>query len=245
MNIAITAGGTSEHIDAVRAITNTGTGTLAALIVNTFINNYIDKIDKIFYIHTTKAKLPETNDKIIFIPVEDTNSVKNAVEKVLTENKIDYFIHAMAISDYYVDFVTSAERIKEVVDAQSYNTVNDFYIQIESTKMDNSKKLSSNEDNLVVMLRKTPKIIGLIKKVSPNIHLIGFKLLNNVTTDELINVAYNLLNKNSCDYVVANDSTKITSNYHEAHIVDKDKNYKTVTSNESIANELGKIIFNN
>ena len=34
MNIVITAGGTTEHIDAVRGITNTGTGTLASIIAS-------------------------------------------------------------------------------------------------------------------------------------------------------------------------------------------------------------------
>ena len=37
--------------------------------------------------------------------------MKNAVEKVLTENKIDIFIHSMAISDYYVDYVSTINSL--------------------------------------------------------------------------------------------------------------------------------------
>lgn len=237
LNIVITAGGTTEHIDAVRAITNTGTGTLASIIANKFVNSIF--LNKIFYIHTKGAKLPKKTDQIEFIEVEDTESVKQAVVKVLTENKIDWFIHAMAISDYYVDFVTTVDNLFNV----NAVSVNDFYGKAKETKLDNSKKLSSNEDNLVVMLKKTPKIISLIKETSPETHLVGFKLLNNVTKDELIDVAYNLLVKNSCDYVVANDSTQITQNMHIAHIINAKKEYTTVATNDAIAQALQHIIF--
>lgn len=246
MNIAITAGGTSEHIDAVRAITNTGTGTLASIIANKFLDEYSDKFDKIFYIHTTNAKLPRDSEKVVLISTEDTMSVYNAVQKVLTENKVDYFIHAMAISDYFVDFVSTADRVadsimKSLTDL-SVESPADIFLKGEN-RLDNSKKLSSDADNLVVVLRKTPKIIGSIKEFSSSTHLIGFKLLNNVTEEQLIDVAYHLMQKNGCDYVVANDSAKITKEQHIAHIVDKDKKYITVTSNDSIAEQLGKIIF--
>ena len=246
MNFVITAGGTSEHIDAVRAITNTGTGTLASIIANKFVDYHYDEFDKIFYIHTTNAKLPDNSDKIELIQVEDTMSVYNAVQKVLKENKIDYFIHAMAISDYFVDFVSTADRVadsimKSLTDL-SVESPADIFLKGEN-RLDNSKKLSSNEDNLVVVLRKTPKIIGSIKEISPDTRLIGFKLLNNVSVQELVDVAYALLMKNSCDYVIANDSNKITRYYHEAHFVDKNKNYTTVYSNEDIAKKLIEIIF--
>ena len=246
MNFVITAGGTSEHIDAVRAITNTGTGTLASIIANKFVDYHYDEFDKIFYIHTTNAKLPDNSDKIELIQVEDTMSVYNAVQKVLKENKIDYFIHAMAISDYFVDFVSTADRVadsimKSLTDL-SVESPADIFLKGEN-RLDNSKKLSSNEDNLVVVLRKTPKIIGSIKEISPDTRLIGFKLLNNVSVQELVDVAYALMMKNSCDYVIANDSNKITRYYHEAHFVDKNKNYTTVYSNEDIAKKLIEIIF--
>lgn len=43
-NIVITAGGTSEYIDTVRKITNSGTGKLGATIANKLSNE-----NKIFY----------------------------------------------------------------------------------------------------------------------------------------------------------------------------------------------------
>lgn len=240
MNIIITAGGTTEHIDAVRAITNTGTGTLAAIIASTLQDR--NEVDNIFYIHTKNAKKPASDEKITYIEADDTNSVAAAVEKVLTENKIDCFIHAMAISDYYVDFVSTVDNIVKDICADD-NIDLATSIKNGVSRLDNSRKLSSNEDNLVIMLKKTPKIIGMIKKLSPETKLIGFKLLNNVSEEELINVAYNLLLKNKCDYVVANDATKIFGQKHDALFVDANKNIAFhATTNEEIAEFMSTII---
>lgn len=247
MNIVITAGGTTEHIDAVRAITNTGTGTLATYIVERilFREKIVGDLENLFYIYTPKAKKPAIKDnRIVYIEVDDTNSVAAAVEKVLSENKIDWFIHAMAISDYYVDFVTTVQGLVNDIctDDNSSLAAN---ILSGNSRLDNSRKLSSNEDNLVVMLKKTPKIIGMIKEKSPDTHLIGFKLLNNVTDDELINVAYNLLLKNNCEYVVANDSAKIDDTKHEALIINANKEVVfRPMNNEEIAHDIAAIIYN-
>ena len=48
MNIIITAGGTSEYIDKVRKITNSGTGKLGSIITNTILQR--DDIDKVMFI---------------------------------------------------------------------------------------------------------------------------------------------------------------------------------------------------
>lgn len=240
MNIVITAGGTTEHIDAVRAITNTGTGTLASIIASRLQDR--NEVDNIFYIHTKNAKKPSSIRNITLIEADDTNSVAAAVEKVLTENKIDWFIHAMAISDYYVDFVSTVDNIVKDICADD-NIDLATSIKNGASRLDNSRKLSSNEDNLVVMLKKTPKIIGMIKKLSPETKLIGFKLLNNVTKEELRNVAFNLLQKNNCDYVLANDSAKITNDKHEAIMIDKTGNIiSRLYTNEGIAEEIKVIV---
>lgn len=240
MNIVITAGGTTEHIDAVRGITNTGTGTLASIIATGLQEQ--TEVENIFYIHTAKAKKPVSDEKITYIEADDTNSVAAAVEKVLKENKIDWFIHAMAISDYYVDYVTTAQKITDSI-SQFENTGITNIILEGKNRLDNSRKLSSDEDNLIVVLKKTPKIIGMIKRLSPNTKLIGFKLLNNVTDEELRNVAYKLLLKNNCDYVVANDSSKITADKHEAIFIDKSgKIFGKVYDNNQIAGSITNIV---
>lgn len=239
LNIVITSGGTSEYIDAVRKITNSGTGKLGSIIAEQISKN--ENINKIFYIYTTKAILPNNNfNNIEYIEVKDTNSVKIAIENVLKNNKIDYFIHSMAISDYYVDYVTNIDLITKQINSKiSIENI----LKNPNETLDNSSKLSSNEDNLIIMLKKTPKIISLIKKLSPNTKLIGFKLLENVKKNYLINVARKLMIKNDCDYVIANDLTQINENEHIAYLINnKNEEIIEMKTKLEIANNINRLI---
>lgn len=221
LNIVITAGGTSEPIDNVRKITNSSTGKLGAVIAEELLKR--EDVGKIFYIKAKKAMTPplgvyvvNENKKLEIIEIESTFDLKAAVEKVLMENKINYFIHSMAVSDYYVDYVSTAELLNEALKGTE-----DFVEALKNpqNKLEKQNKISSNQDNLVVMLRQTPKIINMIKKISPATHLFGFKLLDGVSEEELINVATKLKEKNNCDYVIANDLAKIREGNHEALII--------------------------
>lgn len=239
LNIVITSGGTSEYIDAIRKITNSGTGKLGSIIAEQISKN--ENINKIFYIYTTKAILPNNNfNNIEYIETKDTNSVKLAIENVIKNNKIDYFIHSMAISDYYVDYVTNIDLIAKQIDSKiSIKNI----LKNPNETLDNSSKLSSDEDNLIIMLKKTPKIIGLIKKLSPNTKLIGFKLLENVKKDYLINIARKLMIKNDCDYVIANDLTQINENEHIAYLINnKNEELIEMKTKLEIANKINRLI---
>lgn len=238
MNIVITAGGTSEYIDKVRKITNSGSGKLGSIIANTLLKR--TDIQKIFYICSEKAILPWDDDRIEIIRIKGTIDLKNAVKNVLSQNHIHWFIHSMAVSDYYVDAVTTAERI-----AKETSTTSDIASVLKNPKnrIDNSDKISSYEDNLILVLKQTPKIIGMIHNLSPDTHLIGFKLLENVTVPHLIEVASNLRDKNHCEYVLANDLANIGHGYHEAYLLDKQGHYNTLHTKEQIAAAITDVIY--
>ncbi len=240
--IIITAGGTSEKIDNVRKITNSSSGKLGALIASKIIELNDSSIEKIYYICSKNAIKP-TNSKIEIMEIVDTNDLKEVVEKLLINEKIDYFVHAMAVSDYMVDFVTTATKISENIK----NNPNEDIYDLICHNQDNIKtnKISSNEDDLIIKLKRTPKIISIIKKISPNTHLIGFKLLDDVSKEELIRVATNLRNKNNCDFVVANDLSNIRKGTHLAFIIGKDNKYIAATGKEDIALKLVKEMFKN
>ena len=88
-----------------------------------------------------------------------------------------------------------------------------------------------------MFLKKTPKIISLVKEWNPAIHLIGFKLLVDVTEDYLIEVARQSLVKNQANLIIANDLTQISAHQHRAIFVEKDR-LQTVQTKEEIANLL-------
>ena len=93
-------------------------------------------------------------------------------------------------------------------------------------------KISSKEEYQVLFLKKNPKIISLVKEWNPAIQLIGFKLLVDVSSEELIHVARESLVKNHASMIVANDLTKIQNGQHQAYLVTDDQVLEASTKTE-------------
>lgn len=223
----ITAGGTSERIDNVRKITNSSSGKLGKLIADCLLK---ERNDILIYYVCSKNSLRPSDDRVHVLEVEGTLDLKNTLEDLLLSNEINYFIHSMAVSDYMTDFVTNLSNIKESITKSS--NIDEAFENIEAIK---GNKISSYEDNLVVVLKPTPKIISIIKNLSPSTYLVGFKLLDGVSKLELINTAKKLRDKNRCDLVVANDLSSIRNGEHIAYIIDNDNNVEEVHGKIKIA----------
>ncbi|MCI7241642.1 MAG: phosphopantothenate--cysteine ligase [Bacilli bacterium] len=228
--IVITAGGTSEKIDNVRKITNSSSGKLGMTIANHLLK---ENDDLIIYYVCSKNSLRPLDKRIKVIEIDDTISLKNKIENLLLNKKIDYFIHSMAVSDYMTDYVTTIERIKASI--KNTSNLEEAFSNIEII---NGNKISSYEDNLVIVLKQTPKIISIIKDLSPQTYLVGFKLLDGVSKEELISVAKKLRDKNKCDLVVANDLATIRNGEHIAYIIDKNNEIEESHGKDDIAKKL-------
>lgn len=233
--VIITAGGTSEKIDNVRKITNSSSGKLGCTIANKLVKLNEENIDKIYYI-CSKTSFKPTHNKIEIIEITDTNDLEMTVRKLLTSNEIHYFIHSMAVSDYTVDYVTTAESLALSINNNSNKNVIDLICEHNDNLNDN--KISSNQENLIIKLKKTPKIISIIKNISPSTYLVGFKLLDNVSEENLINTAVKLKEKNNCNLVVANDLENIRKGNHKAFIIKTPNDYIIASGKEDIAEKL-------
>lgn len=237
--IIITSGGTSEKIDNVRKITNSSSGKLGCTIANKLIETHEKNIDKIYYV-CSKNSFKPSHAKIEIIEIIDTKELEITIRNLLTNNTIDYFIHSMAVSDYTVDYVTTAESLALNINNNPNNILNIICNHKDNL---NDNKISSNEENLIIKLKKTPKIISMIKNISPNTYLVGFKLLDNVSEEELINVAIKLKEKNKCNLVIANDLNNIRKGTHKAFIIKNINDYTIASGKDDIATKLiGEII---
>lgn len=225
----ITSGGISEKIDNVRKITNSSSGKLGMTIANHLLES---KSDITIYYVCSKNALRPSNTGVKIIEVVGTLDLKDKVESLLRNEKIDYFIHTMAVADYMVDYVTTVDKMKK-------SFLNNSYMEVIK-----DTKISSYENNLVLVLKPTPKIISLIKKESPLTYLVGFKLLDGVSKKELIEVAKRLRDKNKCDLVVANDLKDIRNKEHEAYIIDKEDKVVEASDKEDIAKKLVRMMDN-
>lgn len=229
MNIVITAGGTSEAIDKVRKITNMSKGTLGKQIA--FEMGYQKEIKKIYFLSPISEEMERDKKHYPYpskIECIQTSSVKNVydqLQELLTTKKIDAVVHAMAVSDYTVDHVFSLENmVDQLCDhLRAEGEINEEalreWFRNGSFKLDNSSKVSSKSNDLYIKLKPTEKIISFIKEWSPNTTLVGFKLLENVSKEELIDVASKLRDKNKADFVWANDIRLIRESGHQGYLL--------------------------
>lgn len=242
MKIIITAGGTSEKIDNVRKITNSSSGKLGLCIATEILNKKYKDIEVLYYI-CAKDSFKPNDMKVKIIEISSTNELKDVVENILSNEKIDYFIHSMAVSDYMVNYVSSAALLSKEIEKNDFKNIENVIVN--NKNILTGTKISSSEDNLLIMLKPTPKVISLIKSISPNTFLVGFKLLDGVKESVLIDTANKLLTRNNCDLVVANDLKNIRSGNHKAFIIDKIGNKIIASGKEDIAIKLVERMFNN
>ena len=221
MNILITSGGTSEKIDRVRSITNHSTGRLGKIIAETFL----DKGDQVTLVTTPKAVRPAAHPNLTIVQIENVAELLEILEPLVHTH--DVLIHAMAVSDYTPVYMTGLEAVAASPDMTEF-----------LNKTNSESKISSQDDIQVLFLKKTPKIISLIKKWNPAIRLIGFKLLVNVTKEELLKTARASLIKNQAEIIVANDLTEISNQEHKAYLVGND----TVTQAQS-KEEIAQLLY--
>ena len=218
--ILITAGGTSEPIDNIRSITNKGTGKLGSLIADELAR--FEDVEKIIYLHGKGSFLPAA-DKAELIEIETTEELKHTVKKLTAQYQIDAAIHSMAVSDYTVSAVVSAKQ-------PSMDLRNQY------------RKLPSSIDKPMVVLRPTPKILLMFRELLPKATIVGFKLLDGVSRDELMDTAYQLLKKNGCDYVLANDYRTVAAGKHTGFLMDKNKHIQTFSGKEAIAKGIARAV---
>jgi phosphopantothenate-cysteine ligase len=213
VNVLISAGGTRERIDSVRSIANTATGRLGSLVAACF--DRAPETERIFYVFAPNAPRPESAKAELTV-VEDTADLEQAVRDILGRSRVDAIVHSMAVSDYRTLSVTTPARIAER--ARSVPVIE----AIDSApSLGQDGKISSDENRLVIVLEPTPKIISLFQTLAPQALLVGFKLLDNVSHETLIDAARRLLEKNRCAFVLANDSRDIHDDTHIAYLMDR------------------------
>ncbi len=220
MKILVTSGGTSEAIDSVRSITNHSTGRLGKIITETLLAAG----HEVCLITTKRALKPEAHPNLSIREINNTNDLLVVMQELV--KKYQVLIHSMAVSDYTPVYMTGLDEV------QASSNLEEFL-----NKQNHQAKISSTDEVQVLFLKKTPKIISLVKDWNPSIHLIGFKLLVDVTEDHLIEVARQSLVKNQADLIIANDLTQISAYQHRAIFVENDC-LQTVQTKEEIANLL-------
>jgi len=135
--------------------------------------------------------------------------LETTLNQELTHN-YSIIIHAAAVSDYSVKEINAT----------------------------NTGKINSSQDELIITLKKNPKLINNIKKISPDSKLVGFKLTSSHDQNEILSKVNSLFENANCDFVVHNDYSSIQSGHHTFNIYQAKQLHKPSLSLNDLAYEL-------
>ena len=228
--ILITAGPTNEYIDEVMKITNMSTGRLGIELTKNYLNEGYE-VTLIATRSVIRSNLYErynlgNNLNLKTIPIETTEDMLQTLVNE-SKNKYDLVIHSSAVGDYKPEFSFRMEDLAE----ELANAIKEGLITKEEIlsiltnpkcKVNDDTKISSYEPHLTLKLTLTPKLISRLRELFPEATLIGFKLLENVTKEHLLEVAKKLCIKNNMDYIIANDLHDLRQGTHLSFLVNKD-----------------------
>lgn len=115
MKIIVTAGGTAEAIDRVRAISNHATGRLGSMIADEFLSKMSGN-DRLYYLCSEHSAIPsKSSENLEIIKIQGTDDLLNQACALLKNSKIDAFIHSMAMSDFKVKKTASLDAVAETL----------------------------------------------------------------------------------------------------------------------------------
>lgn len=249
MKVLITAGGTTEKIDNVRSITNTSTGTLGSMIAEGFAQ--APAVEEIIYVCSEAAVRPQS-EKTKVVCIDTVESLEKAAKEICSQGKLDIIIHSMAVSDYRVKSVTSSDMLAEqmvlqkaqLADLENRQTsaLSAALLDASGSVVNGDGKISSDVENMILLMERTPKVISFFQTLAPEATLVGFKLLDGVPTDTLIDKGYQVLQDNGCSFVLANDLRQMNKTQHVGYLIDQQKNYKSYQTKQEIAAAIVKAV---
>jgi phosphopantothenoylcysteine decarboxylase/phosphopantothenate--cysteine ligase len=186
--ILITAGGTREPIDTVRYIGNLSSGRTASVLADdlTTVGH------EVTWLGARDAVQPALVRRVEFY--ESFADLKRCLQTLLGPGDYDVVIHAAAVSDFSVAGLETAEGV---------------------SLAGSGGKLSSASD-LVIRLKRNPKLLDQLRAWSPNpaMQVIGFKLTDTGDISQRLAAVRKQLDNPGVDAVVHNDLSEISETGH-------------------------------
>lgn len=191
-------------IDSVRSITNMSSGKFGAEIAARFLESKNEVL--FFYAKNSKRPLNSFKES----ETCDWEDTKNLSEFPYE----DY--------DEYLEKSISLIKLTKPDIIISAAAVSDYTVDKAEGK------LSSNDEELIIRLKKAAKVLPLLKEASPNSMIVGFKLLVKPTYDQVFKAVQKVLN-NGADYVIYNDLAEIKKGNSARLIFKKDMTFVKVS----------------
>jgi phosphopantothenate-cysteine ligase len=207
MKILITSGGTKIPLDLVRHIGNMSNGTLGSRMAK----ELLEKGHEVLFFRAEKSKSPmsmnvDFNDEYEIPQIQDWTDLRDFYEN--HKDKYTEFWYK-TFEDYQEGLETIIKEYKPdmVILAAA---VSDY-----APETVVKGKIRSKGD-LTIQLKPLPKVISNVREwAGDKAKIVGFKLLVDVEEKELLDAAFDSLNKNKLDLVCANDLRTILNGSHK------------------------------
>jgi len=232
MKILVTSGGTKIPIDRVRDITNMSKGTFGSKIATELL-----KMNHTVVFFKAKGSVTPFEMKI-----DLKNDYTTISRQLLARHQELEFFKDNYLEYEYSTFDQYAEALKFVIGVEQPDVIL-LAAAVSDYGVENfvNGKVRSN-DMFTIKLNQLPKLIYYVKEWAPNAKLVGFKLLVNSKTSELISAAKRSIQDNKCDMIVANDLQEIKDNNHIVHLVFPKQNTKTYKTDPKDPNFLARMV---
>lgn len=234
----ITSWWTDVPIDDVRSISNFSWGTTGSIIAEVALKaGHI-----VHYIHSKWSKLPFKK----WLEVsENYTDVNIELRRLKTNMEIYKALEGNLHQTITPDFFSYQEAVLSQLQREDINVVVLSMAVSDYGPQKVEGKIRSDKDIFSIELERLPKIISKIKKLRPDIFLVGFKLLTDSYSDqELINTAYESLQRDNQDIVVANTISPEFKTFN-TYIITKHKEIIPVTNRAELGDILVSIIERN
>jgi phosphopantothenate-cysteine ligase len=214
MNVVVTGGGTVAPIDDVRQIANVSTGRFSAMISEECLRRGAE----VWHIHSPSALLPFARAAAFDLAAADPAAELARLDRLRQEwREVRDRLHLIPLRlGTVADYAENLERTlrsRPIDVAFLAMAVSDFEPEAYNGKLD------SEVETLVIRGRRTPKVIRSVRDWSPEVYLVGFKLLSRASVADLIREAELACRINRADLTVANDLQTVRAGSHTIHLV--------------------------
>lgn len=235
MKILVTSGGTKIPIDRVRDITNMSKGTFGSKIATELL-----KLNQEVFFYKAKGSKSPYQFTVDMLKQKDDSVIEFlAPYKELLEWSSNYREVDYTTFDEYKDGLERLVKIERPDVVVLAAAVSDYGVENPF-----NGKVRSN-DLLSIKLVQLPKIIYYIKEWHPDAKVVGFKMLVESKTYELIEAAKRSISDNKCEMIVANDLEEMQRGKHRIHLVYPNKEPSTYEHDPNDPNFLARIVANN
>jgi phosphopantothenate-cysteine ligase len=239
MNVVVTGGGTIAPIDDVRQIANASSGRFSALIAEACLARGAT----VWHVHTPSALLPFARLARFDLDAPDPD----AELRRLAQLRRDWMEAKDRLHLVPLPRGTVAEYEGLLRDTLTRRPIDVAFLAMAVSDFEPasaySGKLESPAGDITIACRPTPKVIRQVRDWSPDVYLVGFKLLSRASEADLIASAEAACRVNRADLTVANDLQSLREGRHAIHLVRPGHPVETLRSHERNADHLVERVF--